>query len=85
MHDTSIKNKYLLGFGMNVTNGTSATSVTGATENTDKNTDNEAGKKIDDADSIDRALDQMSSIYKSRCIQPQNGSNVTIREIKKKE
>ncbi len=85
MRDNPIKNKYLLRFSMSVTNGTGATSVTGATGNTDKNTDNEPGKKVDDDDSIDRALDQMSSIYKSRCIQPQNGSNVTIREIKKEE
>lgn len=67
---------------MNVTNGTGATSVTGKTE---KNAGNEPDKTIDQDDSIDRALDQMSSIYKSRCIQPQNGSNVTIREIKKEE
>jgi hypothetical protein len=40
-------------------------------------------KKNDDDDAIDRALEQMSSIYKSRCIQPPHGSNVTIREIKK--
>lgn len=41
-------------------------------------------KKLDD-DSIDRAFIQMGLIYKSRCIQPPRGSNVTIREITKDE
>lgn len=39
--------------------------------------------KTSDDESIDRALTQMESIYKSRCIQPQGGSNVTVREIEK--
>ncbi len=39
----------------------------------------------DDDESIDRALIQMGLIYKSRCIQPPRGSNVTIREITKDE
>lgn len=70
---------------MNVTNGTGATNAADVTRKTDKNEDNEPDKINDEDDSIDRALEQMSSIYKSRCIQPPNGSNVTIREIKKDE
>ncbi|MGB3225475.1 MAG: hypothetical protein WBB23_21990 [Desulforhopalus sp.] len=45
----------------------------------------EAGKVMNDDESIDRALIQMGLIYKSRCIQPPRGSNVTIREITKDE
>ncbi len=67
------------------TNSTDATSAADATENKDMSIDNDPGKTINEDDSIDRALEQMSSIYKSRCIQPPNGSNVTIREIKKDE
>jgi len=70
---------------MNVTNGTGATNAADETRKTDKSEDNEPDKTHDEDDSIDRALEQMSSIYKSRCIQPPNGSNVTIREIKKDE
>ena len=55
------------------------------TDVTDENVNNEPGKTTDEDDAIDRALAQMSSIYKSRCIQPPRGSNVTIREIKKDE
>ncbi len=52
---------------------------------TKENVNDEQDKKTDEDDAIDRALMQMESIYKSRCIQPQGGSNVTIREIKKDE
>lgn len=45
----------------------------------------EAEKVMNDDESIDRALIQMGLIYKSRCIQPPRGSNVTIREITKDE
>ena len=68
---------------MHVTNGAGATNEADVTRKTDKSADNEPDKTNDEDDSIDRALEQMSSIYKSRCIQPPNGSNVTIREIKK--
>ena len=34
---------------------------------------------------IDTALLQMELLYKSRCVQPPLGKNVTIREIKKDE
>jgi len=34
-------------------------------------------------DAIDQGLIQMETLYRSRCIQPPNGSNITIREIKK--
>lgn len=45
----------------------------------------EAEKTMGDDESIDRALIQMGLIYRSRCIQPPHGSNVTIREITKDE
>jgi hypothetical protein len=54
------------------------------TDVTNENVNDEPDKKNDD-EAIDTALAQMSSIYKSRCIQPARGSNVTIREIKKDE
>ncbi len=40
-------------------------------------------KQTDEAEAIDRAFLQMELIYKSRCVQPPLGSNVTIREVKK--
>jgi hypothetical protein len=49
------------------------------------NEHNEPEKTIDDDESIDRALIQMGLIYKSRCIQPPRGSNITIREITKED
>ena len=55
------------------------------TDVTDENITDEQDKEIDETDAIDRTLMQMESIYKSRCIQPPLGSNVTIREIKKDE
>lgn len=45
----------------------------------------EAEKVMNDDESIDRALIQMGLIYRSRCIQPPRGSNVTVREITKDE
>lgn len=45
----------------------------------------EQDKMSDEDESIDSAFLQMEMIYKSRCIQPPRGSNVTIREIKKDE
>lgn len=50
-----------------------------------ENAKDEQDKKTEEDDAIERALRQMESIYKSRCVQPQGGSNVTIREIKKDE
>ena len=44
---------------------------------------NDEQTKKDDDESIDTAMLQMEIIYKSRCIQPALGSNVTIREIEK--
>ncbi len=52
---------------------------------TTEQVNNEQDQKTKEDESIDRALQQMESIYKSRCIQPPNGSNITIREIKKDE
>ena len=63
----------------------SITSVTNGASATDQSVNNEPDKTIDEDDSLDLALEQMASIYKSRCIQPQNGSNVTIRDINKDE
>jgi hypothetical protein len=52
---------------------------------TKESVNNEQDKSSDEGESIGRAFVQMESIYKSRCIQPSLGSNVTIREIKKDE
>lgn len=41
--------------------------------------------KLEEDEAIERAFVQMELIYKSRCVQPPGGSNVTIREIKKDE
>lgn len=38
-----------------------------------------------DDENIDRAVTQMELLYKSRCVTPPKGSNVTVREIEKKE
>ncbi len=45
----------------------------------------EQTRKKEQDEAIDRAFVQMELIYKSRCVQPPGGSNVTIREIKKDE
>ncbi len=45
----------------------------------------EQTKKSEEDEAIERALVQMELIYKSRCVQPPSGSNVTIKEIKKDE
>jgi hypothetical protein len=42
-------------------------------------------EKLDDGDTIDSAFLQMEMLYRSRCVQPPLGSNVTIKEIKKDE
>ncbi|MBW1635954.1 MAG: hypothetical protein JRJ68_06730 [Deltaproteobacteria bacterium] len=39
----------------------------------------------DEGNSITRGFEQMEMIYKSRCIQAPDGSNVTVREIVKEE
>jgi hypothetical protein len=54
-------------------------------QNNEHNDHNEPEKTIDEAESIDLALIQMGMIYKSRCIQPPRGSNITIREIKEED
>lgn len=43
----------------------------------------EHAKKLEEDEAIDRAFVQMELLYKSRCVQPPSGTNVTIREIKK--
>ena len=37
----------------------------------------------DEQNGIDTAMRQMEVLYKSRCVQPPFGTNVTIREIEK--
>jgi hypothetical protein len=41
--------------------------------------------EVDEGHAIDEALQQMTSLYISRCVQTPLGTNVTIREIDKKE
>jgi hypothetical protein len=36
-------------------------------------------------DKIEQGFSQMEMLYRSRCIQPPQGSNVTVREIEKEE
>lgn len=45
---------------------------------------NKQDNKTDD-EAIDTAFLQMEVLYKSRCVQPPLGTNVTVREIKKDE
>lgn len=40
---------------------------------------------LQDDEAIDKAFVQMEVIYKSRCVQPPLGKNVTVREIEEKE
>ena len=37
---------------------------------------------LEDDEAIEKALQQMEVLYKSRCVQAPLGANVTIREIK---
>ncbi len=39
----------------------------------------------EESDAIEKALQQMEVLYKSRCIQAPFGTNITIREIKKED
>jgi hypothetical protein len=50
-----------------------------------ENATKEEDQNLEQGETIDRAFVQMALIYKSRCVQPPHGSNVTIREIKKDE
>lgn len=43
---------------------------------------NEQDRVSPEDEAIDTALLQMELLYKSRCVQPPLGKNVTIREIK---
>jgi hypothetical protein len=38
-----------------------------------------------DEEKIEQGFSQMEMLYRSRCIQPPMGSNVTVREIEKEE
>lgn len=40
---------------------------------------------IEEGEAIEKALQQMEVLYKSRCVQAPLGSNITIREINKEE
>lgn len=39
--------------------------------------------QIEDGEAIEKGFEQMEAIYRSRCIQPPLGKNVTVREIDK--
>ena len=52
---------------------------------TKESVNKEQDKEIEEGEAIERGFVQMELIYKSRCVQPPHGSNVTIREIKKDE
>jgi hypothetical protein len=45
----------------------------------------EQDKDREQSEAIDQAFRQMETIYKSRCVQPPSGSNVTVREISRDE
>ena len=45
-------------------------------------TDNTEQHNLEDGEAIEKALQQMAVLYKSRCVQAPLGANVTIREIK---
>ena len=49
------------------------------------NIETTAQHDLEDSDAIDKALQQMAVIFKSRCVQAPLGTNITIREIKKEE
>lgn len=36
---------------------------------------------LDEGEAIEKGFEQMEMIYRSRCIQPPQGSNVTVRDI----
>lgn len=40
---------------------------------------------LEEGEAIEKALQQMEVLYKSRCVQAPLGANITIREIKKEE
>ena len=50
-------------------------------ENIDRSEDAEA----EEGEIIEQGFQQMTVLYKSRCIQAPIGSHVTVREIKKEE
>jgi len=50
-------------------------------ENIDRSEDDEA----EEGEIIEQGFQQMTVLYKSRCIQTPIGSHVTVREIKKEE
>jgi len=52
------------------------------TRKQEQNTNTQDSDLID-GDAIDQGFIKMETLYRSRCVQPPNGSNVTIREIKK--
>jgi hypothetical protein len=51
----------------------------------DNNIDKQDKTSTTEDEAIDTALLQMELLYKSRCIQPPRGTNITIREIEKDE
>ncbi len=51
----------------------------------ENNTDTTEQPNLENNEAIESALQQMEVLYRSRCVQPPLGSNITIREIKKEE
>lgn len=39
--------------------------------------------EFDEGVAIEKGFEQMEMIYRSRCIQPPHGNNVTVRDIEK--
>jgi len=50
-----------------------------------KSTSKGTDKDIDEGAHIEKGFEQMEMIYRSRCIQPPHGKNVTVREIDSKK
>lgn len=51
----------------------------------DKPSTDEQEAKLTDGTAIEKGLEQMEMIYRSRCVQAPTGKNVTVREIVKEE
>jgi hypothetical protein len=46
-----------------------------------ENFNNMPAEPRDDNEAIDQAFTEMEAIYRSRCVHPPSGNNVTVREI----
>lgn len=54
-------------------------------ENPKENIDRSEDAETEEGEIIEQGFQQMTVLYKSRCIQAPIGSHVTVREIKKEE